>query len=82
MNTKQIQFNRQRVAALLLAGSILAAIAGLAWADVSIGQPKGEAGSEKAGAVEYDSGLSSEFHLRAVKAGKMGGSADGWDPYR
>ena len=32
MNTKQIQFNRQLVAALLLAGLILALAAGLAWA--------------------------------------------------
>jgi hypothetical protein len=32
MNTQQIQFNRQKVAALLLARSILAATAGLAWA--------------------------------------------------
>jgi hypothetical protein len=32
MNTQQIQFNRQSVAALLLAGLILALAAGLAWA--------------------------------------------------
>ncbi len=70
MNTQQIQFNRQGVAALLLAGSILAAIAGLAWADATI-QPKWGAGSEKAGAVEYDSGLSSESHLRSVKGGSI-----------
>ena len=31
MNTKQIQFNRQWVAALLFAGLILALAAGLAW---------------------------------------------------
>jgi hypothetical protein len=70
MNTKQIQFNRQKVAALLLAGSILAAIAGLAWADVSTGQAQGGAGSEKAGGVEYDSGLP---HPNSVKGGLAGG---------
>jgi hypothetical protein len=75
MNTKQIQFNRQKVAALLLAGSILAATAGLIWADVSISHANRGAGSVKADTVGYDSGLSSELHLRTVKEGpKSAGS--------
>jgi hypothetical protein len=76
MNTKQIQFNRQKVAALLLAGSILAATAGLAWADVSISQANRGTGSVKTAAVEYDSGLSPELHLRAIKGGRVGGGGD------
>ncbi len=79
MNTKQIQFNRQRVAALLLAGSILAATAGLVWADVNISQANRGTGSVKTDAVGYDSGLSSEPHLRSVKAGDGMGSAGGFD---
>jgi hypothetical protein len=74
MNTQQIQFKRQKVAALLLAGSILAAIIGLTWAEVSVSQANGGTGSVKADAVEYDSGLPSEFQLRAGKgfAGTVG----------
>lgn len=37
MNTQQMQFNRQKVAALVLAGSILAATAGLAWVGADAG---------------------------------------------
>ena len=50
MNIQQIQFNRQKVAALLLAGSILAATAGLVWADISSSQANWGAGSVEAGA--------------------------------
>ena len=75
MNTQQIQFNRQKVAALLLVGSILAATAGLVWADGSISQANRGTGSAKADAVGYDSGLSSEFHLRAIKGSKPVASA-------
>jgi hypothetical protein len=74
MNTQRIQFNHQWVAALLLAGLILAATIGLTWADVSISQANRGTGSVKTDAVGYDSGLSSEFHLRAVKGAKPGAS--------
>lgn len=61
MNTKQIQFNRQKVAALLLAGVVLAAtVVGLTWTDVSANrQANWGGGSEKAGFVEYENGLPS-----------------------
>lgn len=75
MNSKQIQFNRQGMAALLFAVSILAATAGLIWAgvDANVNQPKWAAGSEKADSVEYDSRLSPLLHLRSVKGGAAGG---------
>jgi hypothetical protein len=72
MNTQQIQLNRQKVAALLLAGLILAATVGLTWTEVSISQANQGMGSVKADAVGYGSGLPSEFHLRAVKGSKLG----------
>ena len=69
MNTKQVQFNRQKVAALLLAGSILAAtVVSLTWVDVSVNQANREIGPAKAGSAEYDSELSSEFPLGSGKA--------------
>lgn len=72
MNTQQLQFNRRKVAVLLLAGSILAA--SLAWTEVSLSQTNRETGSDKTGAVGYDSGLSPQFHLRYVKGGKPTGA--------
>ena len=76
MNTKQIQFNRQKVAALLLAGSILAATAGLTWAEVSLSPANQGTGSVKADPMEYDSGLPSEFHLRSIKGRPAGAGVD------
>ncbi len=77
MNSQQIQFNRQKVASLLLAGLILAVTVSLTWADVSISQANWGEGSERADSVEGESGLSSESHLRAVK----GGSRDPGDQF-
>ncbi|MFN8454179.1 MAG: hypothetical protein U0401_05805 [Anaerolineae bacterium] len=77
MKTQQIQFNRRRVAALLLAGSILAATAGLIWADVNLSQANQAAALNKADSVEYESGLSPESHLNAVKGGRPTGGGGG-----
>jgi hypothetical protein len=76
MSTQQIQFNRQKVAALLLAGLILAMTIGLTWAEVSLNQANWGTGLVKAEAVGYDGGLPSEFHLSFVKGGKGGGSGE------
>ena len=44
MNIQQIQITRQKVAALLVAGSILAASAGLAWAGINVGSSTTQSG--------------------------------------
>lgn len=72
MNIQQIQFNRQKVAALLLASSILAATASLTWVEISLSQANQGTGAVKTEAVGYDSGLSPQFHLSSVKGGKGG----------
>ena len=63
MKTQPIQFSRQWLAALLLAGSILAATIGLAnW----------QSGSVKADSPEYQKGLPSQFHFKSIKGGRGG----------
>lgn len=65
MNTKQLQFNRQKVAALLLAGSILAA--GLAWT-----------GAEANGSTLQPTNAGQPWsQLRAVDGSKLGSGTDG-----
>ena len=85
MNTKQMQFNRHKVAALLLAGVILAA--GLAWTGADVqptqaGQPWSQpefiagskigAGTEGVSFQGGESGLSSESQLRFIAGRKPG----------
>jgi hypothetical protein len=68
MNTKQIQFNRQWVAAFLLAGSILAATAGLVWV-----------GADASGStfLGHESELLPWSQPRFVEGSKPGGTGDG-----
>jgi hypothetical protein len=67
MNTKQIQFNRQKVASLLLAGVILAATAGLTWA-----------GADESGSTFQPTQMGqSEFQLSSVKGRKLGVGSEG-----
>jgi hypothetical protein len=73
MNTKQNQYNRQKVTALLLAGSILAATAGLTYANLSFGPAERAAGPEKADSAHYARGALPWSHLRSVKGGARGG---------
>lgn len=63
----KMQFNRYKVVALLLAGLILAAAIGLIRAEANQA-----VALTKADSVEYESGLSPEFHLNAIKGGKGG----------
>lgn len=62
-----MHFNRQKVAALLLAGLILVAAIGLIRAEANQA-----AALNKADSVEYESGLSPVSHLNTVKGGKGG----------
>lgn len=64
MNTQKIQINRQKAAAFLLAGSILAA--GLAWAG-----PETSSSTLQPTQMEQ-----SWFQLRAEEGGKIGGGTD------
>lgn len=65
MNTKQLQFNRQKVAALLLAVSILAA--GLAWT-----------GAEASGSTLQATNAGQPWsQLKAVDRSKLGSGTDG-----
>lgn len=70
MNIQQLQFNRQQVAALLLAGLILAATIGLTWANGSISQ---ETGSVKAATAGYDGRVWPWSQGNSVKGGARGG---------
>ncbi|MFN8453731.1 MAG: hypothetical protein U0401_03520 [Anaerolineae bacterium] len=70
MNTQHMQFNRQKVAALLLAGAILAA--GLTWAEVSISQASRGADAVNADAADHQSGLLPQLHFNSVKGGNAG----------
>jgi hypothetical protein len=67
MNTKQIQFNHQKVAALLLAGSILAVIIGLTWA-----------GTSTSGSTFQPAQMEQSWpQLSTVKGRKLGVGSDG-----
>jgi hypothetical protein len=66
----KMQFKRQWVAALLLAGSILTA--SLAWAEAIFSQANRGTDTGKTDAVSYDSNLSPDFHFSSIKGGKGG----------
>ncbi|MFN8454176.1 MAG: hypothetical protein U0401_05790 [Anaerolineae bacterium] len=72
-----MQFNRQKVAALLLAGLILVTAIGLIRAEANAGQANREINSVKADEVSFHGGLSPEFHLNSVKGGRPAGGGGG-----
>lgn len=74
MNTKQIQFNRHKVAALLLAGLILAA--GLAWTGAVEPAKRMQAGLYFPPS-DYTGPSASGDYPTVVKGSKVGGSTEG-----
>lgn len=78
MNTKQIQFTRQKAVVFLLAGLVLAA--GLVWIQVNMNQASRGTDAVNTDAAGYESGLSPELHLNSVKGGK--GGVNGGDVHK